>query len=126
MTCYTRQEEEESGGTLHSSHETPHHTPKTGSGANVAGEAQTTKGPAAHTRRKEQQQQQPVSGHGGKHAQSNYSLPYDLEEELRLRGAKIDNEKPFEPHVIVDGRIITAQSHPSMKRFMDEFSKCLS
>ena len=117
MTCYSRQEEEETGGNLHPTHEGSHHGSKS-TIPNAPGEA--SKGPAAHTRRKEQQNPE------GKRSMSNYALPYDLEEELRRRGAKTECAKPFEPNVVVDGRIITAQSYPSMKRFMEEFSKCLS
>lgn len=47
-------------------------------------------------------------------------LPFLLEDKLRERGAKVDTAKPFQPHVILDERILTAQSWPSINQFVEK------
>lgn len=52
-------------------------------------------------------------------------LPYLLEDKVRERGAHVDTTKPFTPHVIVDdeNNLITAQSFPSIKQFMQKIAE---
>lgn len=47
-------------------------------------------------------------------------LPFLLEDKLRERGAKVETAKPFQPNVIVDERILTAQSWPSITQFVEK------
>jgi len=52
-------------------------------------------------------------------------LPFLLEDKVRERGAQIDTTKPFTPHVVVSehDRLITAQSFPSIKQFMQKITE---
>ena len=49
-------------------------------------------------------------------------LPFLIEEKCRERGAKVDTSKPFAPHVVVEERLITGQSSPSIKQFISKFA----
>jgi putative intracellular protease/amidase len=55
----------------------------------------------------------------------NDYLPYLLEDKVRARGAHVDTDKPFTPHVVTDdeNNLITAQSFPSIKQFMKEIAE---
>jgi len=50
-------------------------------------------------------------------------LPYFLEDKVRERGAQILNAKPFQPNVVVDERLITAQSWPSIHEFVNKITE---
>jgi len=52
-------------------------------------------------------------------------LPYSLEDRLRERGSKVENKKPFETNVIVDERLITAQSAPSIHEFVTKITETM-
>lgn len=55
-----------------------------------------------------------------------YALPYSLEDELRSRGARVENTKPFEANVVSDARIVTAQNSASVERFVEAFARSFS
>jgi len=50
-------------------------------------------------------------------------LPYYLEEKLRERGANIQVSKPFSPNVVVEDRLITGQSWPSIHEFVSKITE---
>ena len=47
-------------------------------------------------------------------------LPYYLEDRAKERGAKVETNKPFQPKVVVEDRLITAQSWPSIHEFVQK------
>lgn len=50
-------------------------------------------------------------------------LPYNLEEKLKERGARVEMGKPFQPFVISDDRLITGQSWPSIHEFVKKIQE---
>lgn len=60
-----------------------------------------------------------------KHLGFEKYLPYCLEEKLRERGAKIENQRPMQSNVLIDDNIITAQNSSSLTDFIDKFIKKL-
>ena len=54
------------------------------------------------------------------------AVPYSLERRLRDRGARLENQKPFESQVVEDGRLLTAQNARSAQEFAERLQKCLS
>lgn len=51
-------------------------------------------------------------------------IPYHIDEKARERGAEVETGRPFEPKVVVDERLITAQSYPSIHEFIKAILKC--
>lgn len=50
-------------------------------------------------------------------------VPFSIEEKAKERGAKVELAKPFEPKVVTDERLITAQSTPSIHEFIQAILK---
>lgn len=50
-------------------------------------------------------------------------LPYNLEDKLRERGARVEMGKPFQPFVIADERLVTGQSWPSIHEFVKKIQE---
>jgi len=47
-------------------------------------------------------------------------IPFSIEQKLRQLNARIENEKPFEKHVVVDGHLVTAQNSYSAHLFVQK------
>lgn len=50
-------------------------------------------------------------------------LPFLLEDRVRERGAQLQTAKPFTPNVVVDERLITGQSWPSIHEFVKKIGE---
>lgn len=55
-------------------------------------------------------------------------LPYFLEDKVKERGAQVEISKPFMPNVVISeqDRLITAQSFPSIKKFVQKIAEKVS
>lgn len=84
----------------------------------------SSSGPTTRRREAASQRQKEPSGACPSAAESEtFCLPYNMEEEFRKRGARVESVKPFEPQVVNEGRLVTAQNEASTQRFMEEFSR---